>query len=199
VRLDSGDLITLSKSVRRILDKAGKKSVKIFVSGDLNEYLIEELLRKKAPIDAFGLGTELVTSKDAPALGGVYKMVEIESDKVVRPTLKLSSSKATYPSRKQVWRRMGDNGYYGEDLVGCADEKLAGRPLLKKVMEKGRVIVELPAIEEISKKAGREMAKIPPRVKSLLASSHYPVKYSDKLRKLRQKLTREIKLAQGLL
>ena len=199
VRLDSGDLITLSKSVRRILDKAGKKSVKIFASGDLNEYIIDELLRKKAPIDAFGMGTELVTSKDAPALGGVYKMVEVESDKGVRPTLKLSASKATYPSRKQIWRKMGDNGYYGEDLVGAADEKLAGKPLLKKVMEKGKVIAELPAIEEIQKKTGREMARLAPRVKSLLVSSRYPVKYSDKLRKLRQKLTREIKLAQGLL
>jgi len=126
-------------------------------------------------------------------------MVEVESDKGVRPTLKLSSNKATYPSRKQTWRKMGDNGYYGEDLVGCADEKLAGKPLLKKVMEKGKLIAELPAIEEISKKTGREMARLSPRVKSLSVSGHYPVKYSDKLRKLRQKLTREIKLAQGLL
>jgi nicotinate phosphoribosyltransferase len=199
VRLDSGDLLTLSKSVRRILDKAGRKSVKIFASGDLNEYLIEELLRKKAPIDAFGVGTELVTSKDAPALGGVYKMVEVETDKGVRPTLKLSASKATYPSRKQVWRKTSDAGMFKEDLVGIADEKLAGKPLLKKVMEKGRVVADLPALAEIQKKTSREMAKVPPRVKGLLGSGHFPVKFSDKLRKLRQKLAREIKIAQGLL
>jgi nicotinate phosphoribosyltransferase len=199
IRLDSGDLLTLSKSVRRILDRSGKRATKIFASGDLNEYLIDELVRKKAPIDAFGVGTELVTSKDAPALGGIYKLAEIEDDKRTKYTLKLSSGKATYPGRKQIFRKMGENGYYGEDVICCADEKLPGKPLLKKVMEKGKVIIDLPEILEIQKKTQREMAKIAPRVKSLASPGHYPVKYSDKLRQLKQKLAREIRRAQGLL
>jgi len=199
VRLDSGDLLTLSKSVRRILDQAGKKNTIILASGDLNEHLIDELVRKKAPIDAFGVGTELVTSKDAPALGGIYKLVEIETGGAVKYTLKLSAAKATYPGRKQVFRSMGGNGCYGEDVIGCADEKLSGRALLKKVMEKGKLIVELPELMEIQKKTQREISKLAPRVRSLVSPGHFPVKYSEKLRQLRRKLTREIERAQGLL
>ena len=199
VRLDSGNLITLSKSVRRILDRAGKKATRIIASGDLNEYLIEDLLNEKAPIDAFGVGTELVTSRDAPALGGIYKLVEVETDKGTDYTLKLSSEKATYPSRKQIWREMGPNGFYGQDTIGCVDEKLPGKALLKKVMEKGKIIVDLPEIAEIAKKAQKEMSKVPPRVRSLAAPSHFPVKYSEKLRQLSRKITREIKRAHGLL
>ena len=198
IRLDSGDLLTLSKSVRRILDKAGKKNTKIFASGDLNEYLIDELVRKKAPIDAFGVGTELVTSRDAPALGGIYKLVEIETEQGVKPTLKLSSAKATYPSRKQIFRKAGDNGFYAEDVIGCADEKLEGQPLLRKVMEKGKAVIELPGILEIQKKTLREFRKIAPRVRSLVSPGHYVIKYSEKLRQLRQKLARELSRAQGL-
>jgi len=198
IRLDSGDLLQLSKSVRRILDKAGKKSTQIFASGDLNEYIIAELVHKKAPIDAFGVGTELVTSKDAPALGGIYKIVEVETEKGVKYTLKLSSAKATYPGRKQVWRRDGDKGLYREDVISRAEEKLAGRPLLRKVVEKRKVLVEFPDILEIQKKTLSELKKFPARVKSLSSPGHYPVKYSEKLRQLRQKMTREIKRAQGL-
>jgi len=199
VRLDSGDLVQLSKTVRRILDQAGKKSTRIIASGDLNEYIIDELIRKKAPIDLFGVGTELVTSKDAPALGGIYKLVEIHTEKGVKYTLKLSSQKSTYPARKQIFRKMGDKKFYTEDLVGCADEKLAGRPLLKKVMDNGKIIEKLPPLIEIQKKAQQELNRLPPRVKSMLSPAHFPVKYSAKLRKLKQKLTREIKREQGLL
>jgi len=198
VRLDSGDLIQLSKMVRRILDRAGKKSVRILASGDLNEFIIDELVRKKAPIDAFGVGTELVTSKDAPALGGIYKLVEIETEQGVKYTLKLSTKKATYPGQKQIFRRMGEKGYYQEDIIACFDEKLTGRPLLKKVMENGKAIGKPPSLEEIQEKALKEMQKIPPRVRSLDRPSHFPIKRSEKLRKLRQKLAREIKIEQRL-
>jgi len=199
VRLDSGDLLQLSKSVRRILDQAGKKSARIVASGDLNEYLIDELVRKKAPIDLFGVGTELVTSRDAPALGGIYKLVEVETEKGTKYTLKLSSQKATYPGMKQIWRKLGEKGLSSEDLIGLAEEKISGRALLKKVMESGKKIKKLPGLEEIQKKAQAELKRLPPRVKSLSSPGHYPVRHSEKLTRLRQKLVREIKREQGLL
>jgi nicotinate phosphoribosyltransferase len=104
VRLDSGDLLELSKQVRAILDEAGMRRTKIFASGDLDEFKIADLIAAGAPIDLFGVGTDLSTSRDAPALGGVYKLVEVEFDGRVAPKMKLSRDKATYPYRKQVWR-----------------------------------------------------------------------------------------------
>lgn len=198
VRIDSGDLLRLSKAVRRILDQAGKKNTRIIASGDLNEYIIDELVRKKAPIDMFGVGTELVTSKDAPALGGIYKLVEIETESGIKATIKLSSQKATFPGRKQIWRKLNEKKIYHEDIVGIADEKMSGRPLLKKVMEKGKLIEKLPSLKEIQEKVQNELKRVPPRVKSQLSPAHYPVKYSEKLKKLKQKLVRETKRAQGL-
>jgi len=121
VRLDSGDLNRLSRQVRKILDDAGMQSTRIFASGDLDEERITELL--DTPIDAFGVGTQLSTSHDAPALGGIYKLVSSGGG----GRLKLSSDKATYPLPKQVWRRAG------EDLITAADETSPGndwQPLL---------------------------------------------------------------------
>ena len=104
VRLDSGDLVALSREVRRVLDAGGLPDTRIFVSGDLDEHRIAQLLADAAPIDAFGVGTALSTSSDAPALGGVYKLVEIERDGGMAPVLKLSAGKRTLPGSKQVWR-----------------------------------------------------------------------------------------------
>jgi nicotinate phosphoribosyltransferase len=120
VRLDSGNLVSLSKQVRKILDDAGMTATKIFISGDLNENRIVELLDAGAPIDAFGVGTQLSTSYDAPALGGVYKLVECGQ----RGCLKLSGDKSTYPGIKQVWR--SDT----RDVITAHDETAPGRPLL---------------------------------------------------------------------
>jgi nicotinate phosphoribosyltransferase len=116
VRLDSGDIEYLSAEVRKCLDEAGMTTTKIFVSGDLDEDRITELLDAGAPIDAFGVGTRLATSYDAPALGGVYKLVS--------GRVKLSADKATYPGPKQVWR--SDAG----DIITAADETAPGTPLL---------------------------------------------------------------------
>ena len=103
--------------MRQILDKADLTDVKIVASGDLNEYKIADLLSQGAPIDIFGVGTELVTSRDDPALSGVYKLVEQEKDGMVSFKLKLSSEKATYPGKKQVYRRMDEHGNYLEDII----------------------------------------------------------------------------------
>ncbi|HLB59821.1 MAG TPA: nicotinate phosphoribosyltransferase, partial [Bdellovibrionota bacterium] len=122
VRLDSGNLEKLSVEVRRILDKAKCKQAMIFATGDLNEYIIEQLVHDKAPIDAFGVGTELITSRDDPALGGIYKLVAIKKEGVYHYKLKLSTLKRTLPGLKQVYR-MKDGTHYSEDFLVEINEK----------------------------------------------------------------------------
>jgi nicotinate phosphoribosyltransferase len=138
VRLDSGDLGALAREVRRILDEAGLGDAKIMASGDLNEYKIAALVEAGAPIDAFGVGTELATSADAPALGAIYKMVEIEEQGATRYTAKFSEDKPTLPGAKQIYRRAD------YDVVALAGERMEGQPLLVPVMDGGRLVRPLP-------------------------------------------------------
>jgi nicotinate phosphoribosyltransferase len=135
VRLDSGDLGSLARSVRAILDAAGHPEITIFASGDLDEYRVAELVDAGAPIDGFGVGTQLGTSADAPSLGGVYKLVDYNG----RPVVKLSSRKTTLPGRKQI-RRAESSGRPDHDVIALQDEDVAGRPLLDVVMQSGRRI-----------------------------------------------------------
>src|SRR5438093_1304162 len=139
VRLDSGDLLTLSRAVRQILDAAGLERTQIVASGDLNEERIAALSAAGAPIDLYGVGTDLATSRDAPALGGVYKLVAVEAGGERRAVRKLGAEKATYPEPKQVYRRRGPDGRFTEDLVALASETLAGEPLLVPVIRTGTV------------------------------------------------------------
>ena len=104
MRLDSGNLGELAATVRRILDEAGLGDSKIMATGDLNEYKIQELMAARAPIDVFGVGTELATSADAPSLGVVYKLVELEDAGGRRYPVKLSHDKQTLPGAKQIFR-----------------------------------------------------------------------------------------------
>ncbi len=162
MRLDSGDLLELSKQVRQILDDAGMSDTKIFASGDLNEYRIRELINRGARIDSFGVGTELATSYDAPALSGVYKLAALEKNGQFSMRIKLSHDKETYPGPKQVWRFSDETGRYTHDLIALADEARpcfrdglrdgfrdgerqegsadSCRPLLELVMEEGCVV-----------------------------------------------------------
>ena len=119
VRLDSGDVVSLSRSVRRILDAGGLTDTKILASGDLDEYQIARIVAQGAPVDGFGVGTALSTSSDAPALGGVYKLVEVERDGVMAPVMKLSADKRTLPGCKQVWR-VHEDGVASFDVIGRA-------------------------------------------------------------------------------
>lgn len=122
IRLDSGDFLAESRRARAILDEAGYRESKIMASGDLNEHRIAELVKAGAPIDAFGVGTELATSADAPSMGSIYKLVEIAG----RPTAKFSPEKPSWPGVKQVFR------YPDRDVVGLADEEHPGAtPLLE--------------------------------------------------------------------
>jgi nicotinate phosphoribosyltransferase len=156
VRIDSGDLEELSLSVRVVLDAAGLVETKIVCSGDLDEYRISELIAAGAPIDGFGVGTSLVTSADAPSLGGVYKLVELEG----RPVMKTSEGKVTLPGRHQVFRQ--DSG----DVIGLIDEPLAGEPLLKPVMREGTALVQ-PSLGEIRRRARTQLESLPLATRAL--------------------------------
>ncbi len=138
VRLDSGDLAALAREVRRILDGAGLGDAKIMASGDLNEYKIAALVAEGAPIDAFGVGTELATSADAPALSAIYKLVEIEEGGAMRCTAKFSEDKLTLPGAKQLYRC--DH----RDVVALAGERMEGEPLIERILAGGRLVRPLP-------------------------------------------------------
>lgn len=185
IRLDSGDLCELSKQVREILDKAGMQNTKIMASGDLDEFKITELLAKNAPIDLFGVGTELSTSRDDPALGGVYKLVELNG----QPKMKLSQEKATYPYCKQVWRSYADDGTFLGDVIGMQEENdLSGEALLQPVMRNGELIAPLPSLAETQKYARQQIQNLSEIYKSLTQPETYPVRYSTKLETRRQEL-----------
>jgi nicotinate phosphoribosyltransferase len=192
VRLDSGDLLELSKQARAILDEAGMRRTKIFASGDLNEFKIAELIAAGAAIDLFGVGTDLSTSRDAPALGGVYKLVEIDFDGRVSPKMKLSRDKATYPYSKQVWRTAASDGSYAGDVIAKADETdLQGAPLLELVMRDGVIAAPLPGVKEAQERARRQLAALPSPYRRLIGAQAYPVRYSDRLEQGRRELLRE--------
>jgi nicotinate phosphoribosyltransferase len=175
VRLDSGNLLELSRAVRRILDSAGLKDARIMTTGDLNEFKILELVAAGAPIDAFGVGTELATSADAPTLGGVYKLVELESDGQKRYTAKLSPDKHTMPGAKQVFR------YARHDEIACASESPGpgGKPLLKPVLRSGKLVEPLPDVRAAREHARRCLCELPKACLSLFAMEDpYPVTYT---------------------
>jgi len=147
VRIDSGNLVEISKKVRQMLDKKGLSYVKIFASGDLDEYKIEDLLRQGAKIDSFGVGTRMSTSEDRPYVDIIYKLCEkMDESGVFVPTMKLSQGKITLPARKQVYRCKDKNGIFAKDIIALHDEKVEGTPLLVKVMEKGQIVHRLPSI-----------------------------------------------------
>ncbi|HPD15326.1 MAG TPA: nicotinate phosphoribosyltransferase [Planctomycetota bacterium] len=192
VRLDSGDLAALSRRVRRILDDAGMRRTRILASGDLNEHVIASLHRRRAAIDAFGVGTELATSRDAPALGGVYKLVEQQVGGRWVPRLKLSAGKETYPGRKQVYRVADGHGRFRRDVIALASEEQRGSALLVPVMRRGRLVGPLPALSDARSRAAEEIRRLPARFRRLEAPAHYPVQYSRRLRALRERTLKEI-------
>jgi len=189
VRLDSGDMTGLSREVRRILDEAGMTKTRIMASGDLDEFKIAKMLEEGAQIDLFGVGTELSTSRDAPALGGIYKLVEVDYDHRHEPKMKLSSEKATYPFRKQVWRTRNSDGMFEGDLIAIENEMLpSAEPLLSEVMRGGRLINQLPGLENIRARAAEGVSYLHPRYRKLTDAAAYPVRYSDRLEEARSEL-----------
>jgi nicotinate phosphoribosyltransferase len=163
IRLDSGDLGALALEARRILDEAGLHRVGIFASGGLNEDEIHRLLSAGAPIDGFGVGTEMGTSRDAPTLDIAYKLVQYAD----RGRLKLSPGKDVLPGRKQVFRVERD-GLAQHDVLARHDEPPHGRPLLEPVMRNG---VRLPAgevtLDEARARAKTELERLPAAVRGI--------------------------------
>jgi nicotinate phosphoribosyltransferase len=192
VRIDSGDLLTLSKKVRKILNGAGFKSTKIFASGGLNEYNIQELLRKGAPIDAFGVGTSLVTSDDSPGMDTAYKLMEVEENGKMQPKMKIAEGeKITWPGAKQIFR-FEKNGKYAFDIIGLADEELGGKKMLVQIFKNGKLIYNPPQLEEIREKVKANLKKLPEKYKRIKNPSVYPVKVSEKLKNLREELRKKL-------
>ncbi|MDR7520725.1 MAG: nicotinate phosphoribosyltransferase [Armatimonadota bacterium] len=185
VRIDSGDLVTQSRAVRAALDEAGFREVQVFLSGDLNEYKIADLLDRGAAADAFGVGTELGTSADAPSIGGVYKLVEDEKGY----RIKLSTGKATLPGRKQVWRRFDPDGQPAGDLIALLDEPgpQGATPLLVPVMEGGRRVWAEP-LPKIRQRCTERLASLPEEYRSLEDGIAYHVALSPPLAALREKM-----------
>lgn len=188
VRLDSGDLGQLAREVRAVLDAAGFTSTRIVASGDLNEWSIAKLVDDGAPIDAFGVGTDLVTVRDAPSLGVVYKLVEYEEDGVVDFKMKFSDGKATWPGRKQIWRTVDDGGRYAGDVVTLRDEPApapGARPLLAPVVRCGARFEPPRPLDELRADARSAVAMLPDRLRTLEGPEDpYPVRFSDPIREI---------------
>lgn len=180
VRLDSGDLRQLSLDVRKVFDAGGRSEIKIAASGDLNEEKIEAMEEAGCAIDLYGVGTEMVVSKDCPSLGGVYKVVATcGSNGTARHPIKLSSSKRSWPGIKQVFRRE-DGGRFAGDTIALADEPApAGAPLLVKVMEGGRRTAPSPTLAEVRARCLAELKKLPDDVARIREPAPYPVERSE--------------------
>ena len=177
VRIDSGDLLSTSKKIRRILDSSGYASTKIMASGNLNEYIISDLLANSAPIDYFGVGTELGTSRDDPALEGVYKLVAIKSrlkgdqEFQISYKQKTSSGKTTYPAPKQVFRILRDGIIDRDVLTVEGDTVDQGISLLLQYMDTGKVIRALPSLKSIRSKHREGLKALPAALREIHSES----------------------------
>lgn len=185
VRLDSGDLVAHSRKVRAILDRAGLTGIRIFTSGNLDEYVLQRFTAENAPIDGFGVGTRMVTSADLAYLDCAYKLEEYAG--IARR--KRSEGKATWPGRKQVYRHFGQDGVMTLDVLTVADEtRRSGRPLIKKVMESGKCLMAHPPLAEIRSHVRQQLEGLPADLKKLDKAPPFQVRVSAAL----QKLTMEV-------
>jgi len=199
VRLDSGNLVAQSKMARKMLDKAGLSSVKIFASGNLDEYKIYELLKKGTKIDNFGVGTKMGVSLDAPFLDVIYKISEVtDRQGNFLPTMKLSQAKTTLPGRKQVYRVYDSRGKFIRDILALEGEKTDGLPLLKEVVRKGKIIYTKPILNKIREFAQDSLSALGEKYKRLVRPAAYPVVVSRQLKRLARHLTSEVKKRQVL-
>jgi|SRR5829696_145470 len=179
IRIDSGDLAGLAREARRLLDEAGMNEAVIVASGDLEEHRIADMCRAGTPIDLWGVGTELGTSRDSPVVNGVYKLVAELRDGDWRGVAKRSEGKATLPGAKQVFRRLEDGTMAG-DVVGGADEELDGEKLLVPAMREGE-IAHTENLEEMRERTRRSIASLPVELRSPGEKPRYPVRHSDAL------------------
>lgn len=187
VRLDSGDLAEHARRVRRILDEAGLRGINIFASGNLDEYKLAELTAAGAPINGFGVGTRMNTSADRPYLDCAYKLQEYAG--VARR--KRSEGKATWPGRKQVYRRYASDGLMAGDVLCTADRVLPGEALLAPVMQQGRRLSGSPALAGVREHAKAALSRLPAPLRALApAPVAYPMSVDDSLARLAAEVDR---------
>ena len=185
VRLDSGDLGALARDVREVLDAEGCSDIRIFASSDLDEYRIAELVAGGAPIDAFGVGTRLGTSADAPSLGAVYKLVEGARG----PVMKRSAGKVSLPGMKQVYREERDGRSVGDTIALAGESAVGGRPLLEQVMASGERLAAAESLATLRERCAAAVARLPEACRRLDAPAGvYPVRLSDGLTSLVERL-----------
>lgn len=180
VRLDSGDLAEHARKVRRILDEGGHPEVTIFASGNLDEWRLQELVSGGAPIDGFGVGTDLVTSADYPSLDCAYKLQEYAG--VARR--KRSEGKSTWPGRKQVWRVRDRAGGLDHDVLALEAGAREGEALLQPAMRAARRVMARASLEEMKRRAAQGLASLPERLRALEQAEPYEVRIDDGLRRL---------------
>ncbi len=185
VRLDSGDLVELSRKVKQILTDNGYGYVSIMASGSLDEYMLLELINSGAHIDAVGIGTKMGVSADAPYLDMAYKLVEYEG----KPILKLSPGKRTWVGRKQVYRHYGQDGNMTRDILTLQDDIQNGTPLLKEVVTDGRIKCD-SSITKARKHFEREYERLPDKYKKIYPDNYYPVEIAPALKSLEQEVAR---------
>jgi nicotinate phosphoribosyltransferase len=193
IRLDSGDVGELAVRGRDLLDSAGRKGALIFVSGNLDEQNILYFSLRDLPIDGYGVGTDLVVSADAPGCDLVYKLVQTMRNGDVIPKLKTSEEKASYPYRKQVFRRISE-GVMEEDLVAKWDEwpeSSEVTPLLKQFVQSGELALSLPDVQQVRKFVHEQVLMLPLALKHLHSTEVYPVRFSEPLQEIFEKLTSE--------
>ncbi|GBD89553.1 nicotinate phosphoribosyltransferase pncB2 [bacterium BMS3Abin04] len=184
VRIDSGDLELSSKEVRKILDSNGMNDTIIILSGDLNEYKIENLIDKETPVDSFGVGTQLATSEDAPSLSVVYKLVEVEKNNRHLYRAKICPGKIMYPGKKQIYREVKENNFVKDLIVLNGEKGAQGNKLLIQYVKNGEVIYSFPTLDEIRHYVRKNLQKLPDRFLSLDKKADYKVEFSDKLKTL---------------
>ena len=185
VRLDSGDLAGLARSARRLLDEAGLPGARIFASGGLDEYAIAGLVAQLAPIDAYGVGTKMGVSADAPVLDSAYKLVTYAG----RPVMKLSPGKATAPGAKQAYRGPGG------DVIALRDEppRPGGEPLLVPVMRGGQRLSGREPLAGAQRRCATDLARLPPASRALRGPAPVPVHLSEQLQGLQDQLTHDLR------
>ncbi|KPK43532.1 MAG: nicotinate phosphoribosyltransferase [Nitrospira bacterium SM23_35] len=189
VRLDSGDLLSLSRDTRQLLDEAGLDKVEIFASGGLDEDTISELLSSGAPINGFGVGTSMGVSSDVPDLDIAYKLCEYAG----KGRIKLSTGKPVLPSRKQIFR-IAEGDHDIRDVIARADEHLPGRPLLAPVMRNGmRLSAGGADLDPLRAYAKNQITRLPDHIRAIApAEPPYPVEVSQKLFQSQEKLREEV-------
>jgi nicotinate phosphoribosyltransferase len=178
VRIDSGDLIELSKRVRRILNEGGAGSIAIFVSGGMDEDAVAAMMRANAPIDGFGVGTSLTTSFDAPSLDCAYKLEEYAGS----ARRKRSAGKLTWPGRKQVWRASGADGRFAGDVLSLEDDdREPGEPLIVPAMRGGRRLALSPTLAAIRARSAHDLERLPEPLRRLDPGASYPVRVGERV------------------